>query len=997
MDKLEIIYPDGNIEFHDLDPNRRATNIGSHPENDVEIASLEVAPFHAVLNHQHPYHLIVISRVGQTFLNGQPVQANVPVRLGNRAIVEMEGHRLILLEDADRPAEPAGVPVGGPATTPEPETETPPTGQQAQPQPSSGSQPLDSRMNIITPPTTQPVPTTTPIDPSSYWGAGRPQTDRPDKDRWIDIALPERDWTLDAGQTAFIELTITNGGNAVAGFDAQVTDLPPEWLDAPVKRVELDPADTTTITFSLTPPRLPSSRAGTGYFAIVVTSPEYERDEQNQRIYSRLGATLTINPYHEFEVTELMPRVQTTTWQEPAGFTEFEIINQGNADTHFHIQSGDTKQQCSFEIAIPGKNTMLAGQADLLIPIQQPRQAVGVQIIPMNRRFFSFRKINYPFTVATNPIEGQTSHHALPGELDNKPLFGPIAIALMSLVLLLLIVLIFRPRIIIFTVDQHMVKAGTPVTLSWNVSRLANPRIDQNVGALDEPVGNATAVPVIPSAAQPEVTYKLKATNWLSSLFSIFEAEREVKVAVEPVKPEILVFSADRELALAGEEVMLNWEVENANEVVLQTNGNPETLRSEDHSDRRDIPLNQNTDLVLVASNQFGEVSRNLSIGVQTPTPTPTPTLVPPNVIAFNVRPPEITQGDSVTIDWAVIDAGQVSIAPIPGNLPPNGNLNQSPDTTTQYILSASNGNPAQDIQIVQQVIVNTPTPTPTPTQPPPPGIQQFDVNPSEIVAGESVQITWQVDEVQTVSIQPGFEGLPPTGSLSDSPDQDTTYVLTAQNEQTGETASSIREVKVTDAPAQPKIKEFKYTHNGDLVKGKNNKVLLEWELEGDPETIELSSPVIGTIRKKKGDRTHEVTISDDATFLLTVSTGDLKDSLQRVVALDPPDPIILRFEAEAGPNTLASDIRPLGPERYSVVADSTVKFSWEVQDAFEVTLKERSNDFGNQPFPTGSLDVIVKTPGNYELNAKNAAGKSAEPKFIKIEIEPPSSPTSPI
>ena len=374
-------------------------------------------------------------------------------------------------------------------------------------------------------PPPQPGPPMAVVDPSTDWDTNIPPSDHLDKEGWIGISLSAREWTLDVDQTAFFELTITNGGNLVAEFNVQIKGLPPEWLMLSTSQIVLNPGQSETLTGRITPPRIPDSRAGTSHFAVVVTSPEYAQDDQNRPRYGQLGATLTINPYYQFEVTELVPRVQTTTWRERTGFTEFEIINQGNADTHFRIQSADLKQQCSFEFALPGETTMLASQADLLIPLHHPRQTVGVQITPVSRRLLSFRQDNYPFIVTITPGEDQVGPLSLAGELKNKPLFGPMSFAVMSLVFLLLIVEIFRPGIALFTAEPQIVQAGTPVTLHWNVSRFANPRINQNVGALDEPAGSATAIPIISSAAETEVVYTLRATNWLSNLFRILEAE----------------------------------------------------------------------------------------------------------------------------------------------------------------------------------------------------------------------------------------------------------------------------------------------------------------------------------------------------------------------------------------------------------------------------------------------------------------------------------------
>ena len=51
QDKLEIIRPNGEIEFYELEPGG-ITNIGRHPENDIVITSPGIAPFHAVIEHR---------------------------------------------------------------------------------------------------------------------------------------------------------------------------------------------------------------------------------------------------------------------------------------------------------------------------------------------------------------------------------------------------------------------------------------------------------------------------------------------------------------------------------------------------------------------------------------------------------------------------------------------------------------------------------------------------------------------------------------------------------------------------------------------------------------------------------------------------------------------------------------------------------------------------------------------------------------------------------
>ncbi len=80
----------------------------------------------------------------------------------------------------------------------------------------------------------------------------------------------------------------------------------------------------------------------------------------------------------------------------------------------------------------------------------------------------------------------------------------------------------------------------------------------------------------------------------------------------------------------------------------------------------------------------------------------------------------------------------------------------------------------------------------------PPPEVSLF-ADPSTIMVGEPTTLTWNTTNAETVSIDPGIGTVSPNGSLLVSPEQTTTYTLTAQN-QTG-TASESTTVNVLHPP----------------------------------------------------------------------------------------------------------------------------------------------------------------------------------------------------
>ena len=83
-DQLEIITPDGQIEFHDLDPVKGITNVGQHADNDIVLDAPHIAPFQAMIDHrQKPVRIVLYDEGAAAKLRGEPLQANVPAEIGN--------------------------------------------------------------------------------------------------------------------------------------------------------------------------------------------------------------------------------------------------------------------------------------------------------------------------------------------------------------------------------------------------------------------------------------------------------------------------------------------------------------------------------------------------------------------------------------------------------------------------------------------------------------------------------------------------------------------------------------------------------------------------------------------------------------------------------------------------------------------------------------------------------------------------------------------------
>ncbi len=99
---LEVIHPNGDVEFYPLDPGKGITTIGRHADNDVVIDRPGVEPFHAVLDHRRsPCQIIVLSAGGE-----RSAPAGDSLALHPWDALEVAGHTLILFDGEPGAAAP---------------------------------------------------------------------------------------------------------------------------------------------------------------------------------------------------------------------------------------------------------------------------------------------------------------------------------------------------------------------------------------------------------------------------------------------------------------------------------------------------------------------------------------------------------------------------------------------------------------------------------------------------------------------------------------------------------------------------------------------------------------------------------------------------------------------------------------------------------------------------------------------------------------------------
>lgn len=165
-----------------------------------------------------------------------------------------------------------------------------------------------------------------------------------------------------------------------------------------------------------------------------------------------------------------------------------------------------------------------------------------------------------------------------------------------------------------------------------------------------------------------------------------------------------------------------------------------------------------------------------------------------PVVNSFEASERTIFLGETSTLLWDVSDASSLEIDQGIGTVVnPAGSVDVTPTETTNYTMSATNANGTTERQVLITVI-------------PDPIVNAFTVTPNLIYVGETVTLTWDIENSTLIEIDQVVGAVAgPTGSVEVTPTETVTYTLTAtkDNGVNGNGTSSAI-VSVTVLPVPP-------------------------------------------------------------------------------------------------------------------------------------------------------------------------------------------------
>ncbi len=236
------------------------------------------------------------------------------------------------------------------------------------------------------------------------------------------------------------------------------------------------------------------------------------------------------------------------------------------------------------------------------------------------------------------------------------------------------------------------------------------------------------------------------------------------------------------------------------------------------------------------------------------------------------------------------------------------------------------------------------------------PVITAFDAGSSTIISGQEVTLQWDVSGASSVSISPGIGTVSFSGTRKMSPDETTTFTLTAGSRFGGSVSKAVT-VTVTGKP--PTVNSFKASPGGIYV---GQTATLSWSVTG--ATSVAIQPEVGTV-SPSGSKI--VSPGSTTRYVLTASNSEGNSTASATLNVSTSNaPIITTFSAS--------------PTSINAGDDATL--IWDVIGAKSININQGIGGVASK----GS--AIVKPAGTaiYTLRADSDYGSVTESVTVTVD-----------
>jgi len=258
----------------------------------------------------------------------------------------------------------------------------------------------------------------------------------------VSLHVEKNDLTVEPGQCLQLIINLLNQGVLVEHFQTSIEGIPSSWLPAGSPVVQLLPGDQQAVSFTISPPRTPQSRAGTYPITIKVTS----QDGRNQ---AAVPGSLTVTPYSSF-TSELRPQ------KIRAGrAARLKVDNQGNSPQVYSLTWQDPAVELVFK----------PSQAEMRVPEGQSA-ITEFRAAPRQRRWIGGQQI-HPYTAQVTSEAGAVQ--AQSGNVVSHALIPP----WVPPVVIMLCLLLVAAASLLFMNRANALKQATQTQLAMNLAATA--------------------------------------------------------------------------------------------------------------------------------------------------------------------------------------------------------------------------------------------------------------------------------------------------------------------------------------------------------------------------------------------------------------------------------------------------------------------------------------------------------------------------------------------
>lgn len=412
-DQLEIIAPDGQVQFVDLDPTLGILNVGSHPSNDLFLDSFGVEPFHGLIDYRAaPIRYVDLTRQPapeeEDGAQGEALTHWRPLRIGPYELLLVPGN-------------------AGTSANPGPQTSPPPT------LPSSSGTGLDlSRAVNASPPAPPPPPPAAAVPPPVRAPVREPS--------------PNTLW-IGPNQPGAHTLTIDNSGDRPADFQIGLAGTAGAWASLSAAQVSLAPGASQVITIHVAMPHPGGAPPGAYDLAWAIHSPQYP-GWQNQ---GTLQVMVQAGAGGDWAVSELYPAEVRSAWLRQGGHTRFQVTNVGDAAISLLLRGQDSRGFCRVQFrSEQGKLPTVdrRGSAYRLDLPPYGEALITAAIRPDESRLVGVGTRSHRFAIhIVQAGDPNPQPRSLKGRFHSRPVIHLGLLALLLAGLLLAMILLFRQEI----------------------------------------------------------------------------------------------------------------------------------------------------------------------------------------------------------------------------------------------------------------------------------------------------------------------------------------------------------------------------------------------------------------------------------------------------------------------------------------------------------------------------------------------------------------------